>query len=101
MDIEDAFHTPDNFKMDFSNIRNIFKSTVKGFDNWYYNILNYIDDMDNRDIRLVMNTELKTSDRLGILIVNGEKDKLFPTELSLNFNTDSIAGEYMYAFIED
>lgn len=101
MDIEDAFHTPDNFKMDFSNIRNIFKPTVKGFDNWYYNILNYIDDLDNGDIRLVMNTELKTSDRLGILIVNGEKDKLFPTELSLNFNTDSIAGEYMSAFIED
>ena len=48
-----------------------------------------------------MNTELKTSDRLGILIVDGKNDKFFPTELSLNFNTDSIAGEYMSAFIED
>ena len=101
MDIEDAFHTPDNFKMDFSNIRNIFKPTVKGFDNWYYNILNYIDDMDNGDIRLVMNTELKTSDRLGFLIVDGKNNKFFPTELSLNINTDSTAGEYMSAFIED
>ena len=104
MSVKDALNTTDNFKMDFSNIRNIFKPTVKGFDNWYYNILNYIDDMDNGDIRLVMNTESKNSDRLGVIIVNGDNitlTKFFPAELSLGLNTDITAGDYLSAFIKD